>query len=508
MRPPRIFATLLLAALALPACQPTPVAVGRRVRDLPVAADYIGANAKLIPLPASGPFALPPGQPALVALATAQTNARAMLALRPVPEVGAATFALTGLSPRGPEPGGPLSAADRQAEAELSRKAAEAPLRGLRPHPRYGLQQAALPLLPGARQSFWVISRADRRGLEETSVEARAAFVGDACDVFVDTRAAASLDARAVELGRAFDERIYPTDTKLFGPPIFEGVDADGRVTLLITPEVGDFGSDGTLGYFTVRDLFSPEDAPNVDTLTRSNRRLMLYLSSELVQTGGEADVLGTLAHELEHLINASRKLFGPANAQAGEDTWLDEGLAMAAMHANGWGLGPDALVLTSHVEGFLNNPNQFSLTNWEASGGRGVGSSYGLAYLFVMYLAQRLGDGVYSELVDSPAIGLANVEAACKRHGTTVDALWKDFAAAVLLDGVKAAPEHGFDKLNLRGNGRGGPALTLLPDDAAGVEGSVLPYSLRYILASPGSGLLELGGNAASKSSGWIVTP
>ena len=46
---------------------------------------------------------------------------------------------------------------------------------------------------------------------------------------------------------------------------------------------VGNYGEDTTIGYFTVRDLFKPEDAPGLPMLKRSNQRLMLYMSSEVV---------------------------------------------------------------------------------------------------------------------------------------------------------------------------------------------------------------------------------
>lgn len=478
----RTLSTLLAAALTATlgaACTAgAPAAVTRPGTARPTAADALPGviGATLTPIAPGQPLAVPAGDGAVLALTAGKLAAGGRIALSEAP-----------------------SAEPPSGEAAL--RAWERRFAGIVPGPRYRLQ-AEPPLGIGEEREFWVIARADQAGVVERQVSARAVYVGTRCEVVVDARLASRLDGLAGEMGRAFDDAIQPTDAKIFGPPISEGLDADGRVTLLVTPEVGDRGREGTLGYFTLRDLFKPSDAPDVATLARSNQRFMLYLSAELVARGGRSDVHGTLAHEYQHLINATRKIFGPAEAEAPESVWLDEGLSMYAMHANGFGLGGDAAVLTSHVEGFLAHPERFSLTTWDAGP---YGSSYGMAYLFVLYLAEQFGEPALKQLIDGRERGEGNVEALAQANGTTLDQLFRDFAAAVALDAPGSAT--GFRGVDLRGSSSGvslrGPAVTPLPPGAR-LEGPALPFSVRYVWLPPAAQArtFTLDGLAG----GWLI--
>ncbi len=449
-----------LAATQVAACTAGVPSAARAGAMRPTAADALpGAlGAKLQAIAAGATVEVPAGDGAVLALTAGAIEPGERIAVRE--------------TPMGEAPSG-----------EMALRAWERRFTGIRPGPRYRLQAEA-PLGIGEERDFWVIARADQDGVVERQVTGRAMYVGTRCEVVVDARVADRLDKVAGEMGRAFDDTIQPLDAKVFGQPITEGVDADGRVTLLVTPEVGDRGREGTLGYFTLRDLFKPSDAPDVAALARSNQRFMLYLSAGLVAQGGRSDVHGTLAHEYEHLINASRKLFGPAEAKAPESVWLDEGLAMYAMHVNGFGLGGDAAVLTSHVEGFLQHPERFSLTTWDAGP---YGSSYGMAYLFVLFMAEKFGEPALKQLIDGRERGVTNVEALAHANGTTLDQLFRDFAAAILLDAPGSTT--GFRGLDLRGSSSGaslrGPAVTPLPAGAA-LEGPALPYSVRYVWLPP----------------------
>lgn len=461
----------LVAALATTACTVgVPTATSRGGVARPTAADALPAGAKASAI-APGAVSVPAGDGAVLALTAGRLAPGERIALREAPE------------------------------GEPALRAWERRFAGIDPKPRYDLMAEA-PLGIGEERDFWVIARADADGVVERQVTARAMYVGTHCEVVVDTRVADRLEGMAADMGRAFDDNIRPTDVKAFGEPVAEGVDADGKVTLLVTPEVGDRGREGTLGYFTLRDLFRPSDAPEVAALQRSNQRFMLYLSAGLVARGGRSDVHGTLAHEFEHLINASRKLFGPAAAEEPEATWLDEGLAMYAMHVNGFGLGGDAEVLTGHVEGFLAYPERFSLTDWDAGP---YGSSYGMAYLFVMSLAEKFGEPALRELIDSKQRGMRNVEALAKAHGTTAEELFREFAAAVLLDAPGSAV--GFRGLDLRGTSSGvalrGPGVTQLPAGAE-LEGPALPYSVRYVWLPPAAQARTF--TITNLTGGWLV--
>ena len=465
-----------LAATLLAACTtgaPLSAPLGGPAR--PTAADALPARSGSSPVavPTGGSVNVPAGDGAVLALTAGALAPGDRIAVREAPS------------------------------GEAALRAWERRLEGIRPRPRYKLQ-AEPAMAVGETGSFWVIARADAEGVVERQVEGRAVYVGTRCEVVVDTRVGDRLDGLAGEMGQAFDENIYPTDARVFGEPVTEGVDADGRVTLLVTPEVGDRGREGTLGYFTLRDLFKPTDAPEVVALARSNQRFMLYLSASLVARGGRSDVHGTLAHELQHLINATRKIFGPAQAPAPERVWLDEGLAMYAMHVNGFGLGGDAAVLTSHVQGFLAHPEQFSLTSWDAGPAE---SAYGMAYLFVLHLAETFGEAALRQLIDGRERGEANVEALARAHGTTLEQVFRDFAAAVLLDGTPGNGP-GFRGVDLRGQSSGqslrGPSVTPLPSGSE-LSGAALPYSVRYVWLPPAAQTRTF--TLEGLTGGWLIT-
>ena len=107
----------------------------------------------------------------------------------------------------------------------------------------------------------------------------------------------------------------------------------------------------------------------------------------------------GVVAHELEHLIHHDH--------DAGEDSWIDEGMADLAEILNGYP-HPD-----SHIVYYLAF-HRNGLTIW----GGGL-EDYGAAYLFQLYLLENYGSqtgGVWDNtwtrtLIDEQANGIAGVE-------------------------------------------------------------------------------------------------
>jgi hypothetical protein len=140
-----------------------------------------------------------------------------------------------------------------------------------------------------------------------------------------------------------FDTLVYPLDEGAFGAPT--DIDNNGRVGIIFTRTVNELtpaSSASYVGGFTFsRDLF-PKTAPagqfacpasNVGEFfyalapdpqgtINNNRRSTGFVDSATVPV---------LAHELQHLINASRKLYINTLAQSFEEKWLDEGLAHIA---------------------------------------------------------------------------------------------------------------------------------------------------------------------------------
>lgn len=148
-----------------------------------------------------------------------------------------------------------------------------------------------------------------------------------------------------------FDTLIVPAVEEYFGTP--SDIDGNGRTLLLFTKEVNAIApseSDAfTAGFFFARDLFPTSGSNSCGT---SNESEMLYL---LVPDGSgefgsrrsydfvEQFTLGTVAHEYQHLINASVRLF-ESGGPFPQETWLNEGLSHIAEEAvffRASGLGP-----------------------------------------------------------------------------------------------------------------------------------------------------------------------
>ncbi len=139
-----------------------------------------------------------------------------------------------------------------------------------------------------------------------------------------------------------FDSLVYPLDVANFGEPT--DIDKNGRIAILFTRSVNELtprGSNQYVGGFAFsRDLFPIAGNPRAQACPASNQGEYFYALTPdpagtingNVRTTGFVDSVTTavLAHELTHLINASRRLYVNQAADF-EEKWLDEGLAHIA---------------------------------------------------------------------------------------------------------------------------------------------------------------------------------
>ncbi|XXY45130.1 hypothetical protein WME91_34520 [Sorangium sp. So ce269] len=169
---------------------------------------------------------------------------------------------------------------------------------------------------------------------------------------------------------RMFDDRIYPVETRLFAEA--PDVDQNGKVVLL-----GLDGAEYYGGYFHPLDTFPDDDTMRVVGL-HSNEADMLYIN---VAQGASLHAVDVVTHEFQHMLYHGQ--------HGGEDDyWLyhDEGLAECAIRAV-WGEHPYVLDhVRSDPTGRLAMGE--SLVHWEF----GNYDQYALAYLFLSYVASRLG--------------------------------------------------------------------------------------------------------------------
>jgi hypothetical protein len=278
-------------------------------------------------------------------------------------------------------------------------------------------------------------------------------------------------------IGVTFDTLVDPTDRGMFGDP--SDIDGNGRVIMFFTRAVNELTSRNSsslyLGYYYQRDLFPKSGAAG--TCEGSNVGELFYLlvpDPTGVVNGNvrdKADVisytLGTVAHEYQHLINASRRMYVNDYGAAFEEKWLDEGLSHAAEDLNFWaasGLSPrsnvdnaalaDPRVASAYKTFMFFNQTRYKqyLGATETQGP--IGSSAidddlftrGAIWNFLRYSADRLGaeaePGFWFDLVNDRTTGLANLS---KALGTPAGPWLRDWAISNYVDDNTTGADRRF---------------------------------------------------------------
>jgi hypothetical protein len=276
-----------------------------------------------------------------------------------------------------------------------------------------------------------------------------------------------------------FDSIAYPVVTDNFGAPADE--DGNGRVVAFFTRAVNELAPPASsavnAGYFTNRDLFSTDP---VNGCERSNAGEILYMlvpdptgavnSNVRTVSFVRGGTIRAMGHELQHLANASRRMY-VTGATSFEEPWLDEGLSRIAeelmFYRTSFGLAPRSnIVVTNLTTGpmasrrvaafntYANN-NFGMLRSWlQRPDTTGVFRSatspslaqQGVTWAFLRYAADRVGGtetAFWSKLVDSKLEGKANLQNAI--GGADPDAWLRDFTAAMYADDAVTgvAPEY-----------------------------------------------------------------
>jgi hypothetical protein len=277
----------------------------------------------------------------------------------------------------------------------------------------------------------------------------------------------------------AFDTLVAPVIERHFGQP----TDLDGRegVILFFTPEVNrltEAGSERFVGgFFYSRDLFFRTATPRLQACATSNEAEVLYLMVPDPQgtiNGNARSVdfvnrtsLSVIGHEMQHLVNAARRLHVLQLASPFEDVWLNEGLSHLTeeiLFFEATGLprrsnltlqrlqqgGPPVIgaVNAYHVSNlnrfvrFLEEPEIHSVyDSVDNLEGRGA------AQQFLRYASDRLpqDDAAFLRAVtDAPQVGWSNL--AARLGGEQTLRRWlADWAVAIYADDrvPGLAPEH-----------------------------------------------------------------
>ncbi|HYE57604.1 MAG TPA: Ig-like domain-containing protein [Rhodothermales bacterium] len=272
-------------------------------------------------------------------------------------------------------------------------------------------------------------------------------------------------------LAQRFDNLIYPVDTRYFGEPA--DVDRNGKVHILYTRAVNELTPPNQTsyvgGFFFARDLF-PRNGGVFNGVNfgssgcaTSNQAEVFYMlaadptgtinghtrSRDFVMNVTSA----TLAHEFQHLINASRRIF-VNNADQFEVPWLDEGLSHIAEELTFYevsGLRPRQNLGIDQIrasQAILDAYNQYQISNLnrardflQAPNTNGAFdadddlATRGAAWWLLRHAAdQKGGDETtfWRALVNSTSNGVANLRTA---YGGDVDALVRSWAVSLYTD-------------------------------------------------------------------------
>ncbi|MDE3193314.1 MAG: immune inhibitor A [Chloroflexota bacterium] len=252
----------------------------------------------------------------------------------------------------------------------------------------------------GSTTDFWIYDFAAKKNEKITAtlrIETDSAKWWVQNDV---TQDAAQLQKSA----QVFQDKIYPTDRRLFGSEWTPGIDADPRIDILVARIPG-----SAAGYFSATD-----ELPRWVN-EYSAEREMIYVNALAVRTGTDT-LHDVLSHELCHMIQF--------NTRKRAAIWFDEGQAQMCERANGYD--------PSSSQAFLTSPDT-QLDAW-AELDEGARQHYGAAYLFLEYVRARTG-GSYSFIDTLLAQGIdttADIDKALKAKGYPgFEEMLADFVAA-----------------------------------------------------------------------------
>ncbi|HEX7942557.1 MAG TPA: hypothetical protein VF488_12170, partial [Gemmatimonadaceae bacterium] len=342
-----------------------------------------------------------------------------------------------------------------------------------------------------------------------------------------------------------FDTLIYPLDVGAFGEPT--DIDKNGHVAIVFTRSVNELTPRGAFsfvgGLTFSRDLFPQVATARAQACPSSNEGEYLYLMTPDPsgtingnrRTNGFVDTNTTavMAHELVHLINASRKLYVNTAAPKFEVKWLDEGLAHIAeellfykesglssrSNLTYFNLAETARTRTAYTADMSPNAGRYK----EYLGAPSSSSPYragdelttrGATWSFLRYLADRKGssDGdVFSRLVNSSVVGVANLQAV---FGNDVGSFVRDWSAAQAVDDVQGATaelqQPSWNWRSIFGGVTASPALYPLPvthmsATTPSYAGSVVPGGSAFFdftVAANDTATLTLDGQAGAPGS------
>jgi hypothetical protein len=281
-------------------------------------------------------------------------------------------------------------------------------------------------------------------------------------------------DAQYQSIGVTFDTLVDPLDRAAFGEP--SDIDKNGKILIFFTRAVNELTPQGSStfigGFFHERDLFPLNGTDDLQACAGSNVGEMFYMivpDPFGTINGNRRDTAfvrrlttGTVAHEYQHLINASRRLY-VNEADSFEESWLNEGLSHVAeelMFYRASGLSPRRNLTAANVRATqqivtaFNDYMSADLTRYQEYlkrpsttspyGDNDSLQTRGATWSLLRYLADRRGssDGdTWMQLDNSKTSGFDNLRGV---FGNDLMSLMRDWATTAFTDDNSVAGGDG----------------------------------------------------------------
>ncbi len=261
------------------------------------------------------------------------------------------------------------------------------------------------------------------------------------------------------------DNDIYDWVTNLFGVPWgshtysdYIPASAASEIDILFYDISNDDTDDGGIvGFFWSKDNAVRDASDTTNKTDISNERLIFYMDSVMAASAEDssweitdawpAEVVSTLAHELQHMIHFYQKSVVNQSTLSSE-TWLNEMASQVAedLVASKIGInGPRGVTYNDFTAGPSDNAkgrmpyfkayNYWGLIDWY--GGDGVYVSYAISYAFGAYLARNYGGAeLFQNIVQNSQLDYRAVTDALSAGGYTftLGDLLKNWGVAVML--------------------------------------------------------------------------
>lgn len=333
-------------------------------------------------------------------------------------------------------------------------------------------------------QRSWYATDMSGATHSEYSVSSTCRAVGNNCYIFAeDANGGTRITQAAVDsVLSAFESKtpanttkgIYQLDTTYFGTP--PDVDGDPKIVILIL-DIKD-GYTGTGGYvagyyYSINQYSDAEVQRFLGSNRHSNEAEIYYVDCNpamLTTSAGLNNVLGTTAHEFQHMIHWKY--------DEDEISFVNEGCSEVAEQLCGYGLRSPA--------GYYGNTN-VDFLSWNATGD--VLVDYSRTAIFTWYLVEQFGNQITKKIVATSETGEAAYTQALAAVGSSLqfkDVL-KNFAVATKLNRRDYDTKYGFSS-----------AISIKPSDhhtyvspnVSQQTESLFPYATQYITYTSGTSL------------------